>query len=112
MQPIGQLDQKHPDVIGHGQDHLAQGFGLAVGAGALAQKSYLGDPVHQGGHLAAQDFLDVLQGGLGVLHRVVQKTGADAGHVQMHLGQQGGHGQGVAEIGFARKPHLAGMHLC
>ena len=28
MQAIGQFDEDHPDVIGHGQQHLANAFGL------------------------------------------------------------------------------------
>ena len=72
--PVGQLHQQHPDVVGHGEDHLADVFrllGLPVAEGQLAD---LGDPVDDVGHFVAEILLQVVQGGGGVLHRVVQQA--------------------------------------
>ena len=74
VHPVGQLHQQHPDVVGHGQDHLADVFrllGLPVPEGQLAD---LGDPVDDVGDFFAEVLLQVVQGGGGVLHRVVEQA--------------------------------------
>ena len=109
--PVGQLHQQDPDVVGHGQDHLADIFrllGLPVAEDQLAD---LGDPVDHVRHFLAEVFFQIVQGGGGVLHRVVEQTGGDGDGPQAHLGQVIGHFQGVGQVGLAAQAQLAFMGL-
>ena len=77
VQPIGQLDQHHPDVAGHGQKHAAQVFSLGFCVVGEVNAAELGNPLHQGPHLGAEMLFDLLSGDLGVLHHVVQEARSD-----------------------------------
>jgi len=80
VQAVGQADEEDPDVVRHGQKHLAEVLHLLV---------FLG-PVHTG-----------------VLDHIVQQGRGDADHVQLELGQGGCHGHRVGDVGIAREAHLA-----
>ena len=109
VQAVGQLDQDHPDVLGHGQDHLADVFGLGLFLGLEGDEAYFGDPVHDVGHFLAEKLLQLVHGGLGVLHGVVEQARGDGGGVQAHVGQDAGGFQGMGQVGFAGKAHLPGV---
>ena len=109
VQPVGQLDQKHADVAGHGQHQLAEILGLLGAFGEKFQLGEFGDAVHQIGDLLAEILLDVVIGDQRVLDRVVQQRGDDGGHVELELGQDGRHFQGMGEIGIARGAELLAM---
>ena len=47
VQPVGELDEDHPDVLGRGQDHLAEGLGLGLVAAHVLVAADLGDAVDQ-----------------------------------------------------------------
>jgi hypothetical protein len=53
-----QLDEHHPDVVGHGQQHLAQGLALAALVVDLGEQvvhaRQLGRALHQGGEMGAE----------------------------------------------------------
>jgi hypothetical protein len=70
VQPVGQLDDQHPDVTGHGHDHLADGLGL--GRVAVLDLVELGHPVDQLGDVRAELTAQLSQRVGGVLDRVVQ----------------------------------------
>jgi hypothetical protein len=44
VEPIRQLDEYHPQIVGHGQDHFAQAFGLTRLGTAKRQCADLGHP--------------------------------------------------------------------
>ena len=112
VQPVGQLDEHHADVLAHGQEHLAQGFGLLLLAGGEVQPGELRDAVHQQRHLRAELLLDGLGGDLlDVLHAVVQKPRRDGGCVQGQVGQRVGHAERMDDIGLARASFLARVRL-
>ena len=97
--------------MGHGEDHLADIFrllGLPVAEDQLAD---LGDAVDHVRHFLAEVFFQVVQGGGGVLHRVVEQAGGDGDRPQAHLGQEIGHFQGVGEVRFAAQAQLAFVGL-
>ena len=50
VQPVGQLDQQHAPVVGHGHEHLADGGGLLGLLGVELEAVELGHPVHDFGH--------------------------------------------------------------
>ena len=82
VEPVGQLDQQDPGVLGHGDQHLAHGGGLLGLAGVEADPVQLGDPVDDGGHVGAELGLDLGQPEAGVLDRVVEQGGRDGDVVE------------------------------
>ena len=54
MQPVGELDQDDPDVLGHRDHHLAVVLGLAVVAALEGDARELGHAVHELGDLLAE----------------------------------------------------------
>jgi hypothetical protein len=87
VQPVGELDEDHPQILRHRHEQLAEVFRLfRLGRGQL-QVGQLRDPVDQLGDVAAEFLDDLGIGRLGVLDRVVQKRGDDRGVVEPLLGQ-------------------------
>ena len=111
VQPVGQLDQHHADIAAHGQDHLAQRFGLALLAVGKIQLAQLGHAVHQHGHLLAKLLTDHIQRHvLAVLHRIVQKARGDGGRVDADFSQDAGHIDGMDDVGLAAQAALPAVH--
>ena len=54
VEPVGQLDDQDPEVLGHRHQHLAHGGGLLRLLGVEADAVELGDAVDDGGHLGAE----------------------------------------------------------
>ncbi len=54
VQAVGQLDEQDPPVLGHRDEHLADGGGLLGLFRVELQAVELGDPVDDGGHLGAE----------------------------------------------------------
>ena len=54
VQPVGQLDQQDPPVVGHGDEHLADGRGLLRLLGVELEPVELGDAVDHPGHPVAE----------------------------------------------------------
>ena len=50
VQPVGQLDEQDPPVVGHGHEHLADGGGLLGLLGVELEAVELGDAVDHPGH--------------------------------------------------------------
>jgi len=117
VQPVGQLDDKHPQVLGHGHEHLAQVLGLdafvaADDLGGLpGDLAQLGYPLHQLGHLRTEPLLDLLVADVAVLLDVVQEGGGYRVAVQLEGGDGLGSVQGVGDDGIARAAELAGVTL-
>ena len=95
--------------MAHGQDHLADVFCLRFFLVFKGNHADLGDAVNNIGYILAKIFIQLFNGGLGVLHRVVQKTGGHRGFVKSHLSQGIGHGQRMGQIGLAGKARLSHM---
>ncbi len=111
VQPVGELDQDHPDVLGRGEDHLAEGLGLDVVPAHVLVAGQLGDPVDQLGDLGAEALLESVAGGEGVLEDVVEQPDGDADLVELEVGQQVGDRQGVGQVRLARASRLVLVHL-
>ena len=107
VQPVGQLDDQHPRVAGHRDDHLADRLGL----GRVAQLDLvdLGDAVDEVGDLGAEVGGDRVQGDAGVLDRVVQQRGHQRRGVHAQAGQDRGDGQRVGDVGVAALALLRGV---
>ena len=107
VQPVGQLDDDDPGVLGDREQQLAVVLDLLLGRGAEGQAGDLGEPVHDAGDLGAELAGDVLGPDVGVFDHVVQQGGRDRGAVQQLLGQDQGDGDGVGDEILARHPLLA-----
>ncbi len=106
VQTVGELDQDHPDVLGHGQGHLLEVLGLSLCLALELHLSQLADPVNQIrdglAELRGQCFL----GDPGVLDHVVQHGGHQALMVQAHVGEDARYRERVGDVGFAAAPGL------
>ena len=107
VQAVGQLDEDHAHVADHGQQHLADVFGLAVFAVGELDLVDLGDALDDVRHLVAKAGLDLLAGGWGVFDGIVQQAGGDGGGVQLHLGENFGDFKRVDDVGLAGGARLA-----
>ena len=107
MQAVGQLDQDDPDIVDHGQQHLADAFGLALLARGQVQLAQFGDAIHAAGHLIPKLLADLFERCRGVFDDVVEQAGLQADHVHVHVGQQAGNQQRMRHVGLARNPLLA-----
>ena len=105
VQPVGQLDDQHPGVAGHRDDHLADG--LRLGRVAELDLVQLGDAVDEVRHLVAELLAQPVQRVVGVLHRVVQQRRHQRGGVHAQLGEDRRDGQRVRDVGIAGLALLA-----
>jgi hypothetical protein len=99
VQPVGELDDQDADVPRHGDHHLADG--LRLRGVAVADLVELGHPVDEHRHFLAEVGLQCRQAVGGVLDGVVEQGGRQGcrGHAQ--LGEDGGHGERVGDVGVA-----------
>ena len=107
VQAVGQLDEHHAHVGDHGQQHLADVFGLAVFAVGELDLVDLGDALDDVSHLVAEVGLDLLAGGRRVFDGVMQETGGDGRRVHLHFGQNFSHFKRMDDVRLARGAHLA-----
>ena len=109
VEPIGQLDEDDPDVLGHREQHLADVLGLLLLVRVGGELGQLRDAVHEVGDFRAEVLLDVGQGLVGVLRHVVEQRRLDRGEVQGHLGERLGRGDRVSDVGLAGGPALVAV---
>ena len=107
VQPVGELDEHDPDVLGHRQQHLADVLGLLLLVAVGAELGQLGHAVDELSDLGAELLLDVGQAEFGVLGDVVQEGRLDRDRVDPELGQDLGRGDRVRDERVAGRPHLA-----
>ena len=72
VQAIRQLDEHHTNVVHHGQDHLANVFGLARFRSQKIQPVDFRDPFDKESDLRPEAFGDALRGYARILHNIVQ----------------------------------------
>ena len=111
VQPVGELDDEHAQVLGHRHEHLAHRGGLLGLLGVELQAVELGDAVHDLGDVVAEGPPHVVDRQLGVLHRVVQERGGDGHLVETEVGHDAGDGERVVDVLLARFAPLLGVRL-
>ena len=111
--PLCKLDQRHPDVVDHGDQHLANVIELALG---LAQHitlkrvmdgrycRHLLNTINQPGHLIAELLADVLQGNPFLPHCPVENCCHQAGLVEVQFHQYLSHFDAGSEAAGTRGP--------
>ena len=107
VEPVGELDEDDPDVLGHRQQHLPDVLGLLLLVAVGGEARQLGHAVDELGDLRPEALLDVGQAVLGVLRDVVEERGLDRGRVEAELGQDLGRGDRVGDVRLAAGPLLA-----
>ena len=106
MQAIGELHHHHANVVDHGQQHLADVFGLARLGRQQVEPADLGDAFHQPRHVGPELLGNLFQGDFGVFDYVVKQRGAQRGHVQPHVREQMSDFHGMRKVGLAGAARL------
>jgi hypothetical protein len=102
VQPVGELDQDHAHVVGHGDDHLAVVLRLGVLAALEADAGQLRDALDELGDLVAELVPHLLDRDVGVLDDVVEERGRDRLVVEVQLGADLGRTERVVDEVLAR----------
>jgi hypothetical protein len=102
VEPVGQLDDQDPQVLGHRHQHLAHGGGLLGLLGVEVSRSSLVTPSTMAATSGPKLALDVGELDAGVLDRVVEQRGGDGDVVEAEVGDDAGHRQRVGDVGLAR----------
>ena len=87
VQPVGELDQQHADVVAHREQELAQILRGALVFGLRLDLAELGDAVDQPRDVLAEQPLDLLGRRERVLDRVVEDRGDDRLVVELEVGE-------------------------
>ena len=118
MQPVCQLDDDHPQVLGHGQEHLPQVLGLHLHlVRHVPDLCQLGNPVHQLRYLFAKLVFKLLQRDVRILHHIMKDPGADGVAIHVHVDQYQSYLERVNDIRFSGFSPLllvgrAGQKIC
>ena len=111
VQPVGELDDEHPQVARHRHEHLAHRRGLLRLARVELDALELGDAVDDRGDLVAEVGLDVGERDLGVLDGVVEQGGGDGDLVEADVGDDAGDGERMVDVALAAGAQLAAVGL-
>ena len=107
VEPVGELHQDDPDVVHHGEQHLAEVLGLPLLARRERDRPQLGHPLDDVGDVGAEQLLDPLDRRLRVLDDVVEQAGGNRHDVELHVGEQVRDLERVHEVGLAGMAHLS-----
>ena len=111
VEPVGELDEDDPDVLGHREEHLADVLGLLLLVAVGGEPRQLGHAVDEVGDLGAEALLDVGQAVLGVLGDVVEERRLDGDRVDPELGEDLGTRDRMRDVRLAGRPFLARVRL-
>ena len=98
VETVGDLDEDHADVLGHGQKHLAQVLHLLVFLAGVLDAGQLGDAFHDVGDGRTELPGDILVGETGILNHVMQKRGDNAVLVKAHVCRDVRRGDTVGDV--------------
>ena len=106
VEPVGKLHQHHADVLDHGEEHLAEIFGLLLFARGELDAADFRHSLDDARDFRPELLPHALDGGGRVLHYVVEHPARQAHHVELHLRQHVRHFQGVRDERLARQALL------
>ena len=114
MQAVAQLDEDDADVLGHGEEHLAQVLRLhpvprrrSVRADVQRQLVELGHAVDEPRDFVAEPLVQDLVGDAAVFLHVVQQRRRERVPVQFEARDEVGDGERVGDVRVAGLAHLA-----
>ena len=102
VQPVGELDEKHPKVCRDREQQLAEVLALRGLFRDKVEALELGQPVDQRADLGPEGPVDLLQRRGRVLDGVVQHGSHDGRRVEPEVGQDPGHLERMRDVGVAR----------
>jgi hypothetical protein len=111
VEPVGELDEDDPDVLGHREEHLPDVLGLLLLVGMGAELGELGDPVDQVGDIGAETLFDVGEVELGVLGDVMEQRRFHGRRVDAEVGHDLRGGDRVRDIRLAGGAELERVRL-
>ena len=111
MQPVGQLDENHPDILGHGEEHPAEILRLFFLFRFEFDLRQLGHAHNERADLFAEHFADIRFGARRILHDVVQKRRGDRAVIESEIEQNIRHRDRVNDIRLARLALLPVVHF-
>ena len=111
MQAVGELDDDDANVLGHGEEHLAQREGLLLVHAVDFDVGKLGHAVDEFCHGFAKQAGNIGKRGLGILDSIVQQRGAHHIAVHLEVGQNDGNLDGMVNVHLARAALLVAVLL-
>ena len=110
VQAVGQLDDDDADVLGHGEEHLAQVERLLLGQARHGDVRELRHAVNQLGDLGPKELGELIERGIGVFDGVMEKARAQHVNVGVEvLRQDDGDFHRVVDVRLARLALLVAM---
>jgi hypothetical protein len=101
VETIGELDQNHPNVVHHREQHLAEVLRLTLLARRERNGADRRDAFDDVGDLRTEQLGNTLRSGERVFDHVVQKAGRHGHDVQFHVREEIGDFERVHQVGFA-----------
>ena len=111
VQAVGEFDQHDAHVVHHGQNHLADVFGLARFGRHHVQAADFGDAFDEMRDFGAEALVDARDGKLGVFDDVVQQRGGKRRGVEPHVREDVRNFQQMREVRLAGTAELLAMAL-
>ena len=111
MQAVGELDDDDADVLGHGEEHLAQRKRLLLVHAVDFNVGELGHAVDEPCHGFAKQTRNIGKRGLGVLDGIVQQRGAHHIAVHLEVSQNDSYLDGMVNVHLTRAPLLVAVLL-
>ena len=109
MEAIGKFDDHHANIVDHGQNHLADIFGLTCFRREHIEAADLGDAFNQAGRLFTEAFLNARHRKLRIFDHVVEQGGRERGRVHTHIREYMGDFEKMSQIRFAGAAKLVAM---
>ena len=108
---ICKLYQYDADILGHGQEHLPEVFRLLFLFGGIRYLVKLGHAIYEHGNRITKLLPDLVKGTVGILHRIMQKTGNNRGTVHLQISKYMRDLNRMYDIRLAGFPQLAFMRF-
>ena len=106
VRAVGQLHQDDAYIVGHGQQHLAEGLCLIFLAGAELELVELGQAVDQVCHMGTELFRELGLGDPRIFHGVMEQGSHESLCVELPLGTLCSDRDRMGDVRFAALAHL------
>jgi len=111
VQTVGKFNDDDANVLGHGEEHLAQRERLLLVHAVDFDVGELGHAIDELGHRIAKQAGNIGERGLGVLDGIVQQRGAHHVTIHLEIGQNDGNLDGMVNVHLTRAALLVTVFL-